>query len=582
MITRVTVRHFKRLKEASINLGDHIVFVGPNNSGKTSAVQALAVWRLALTKWIEKREKVKSKAKLRTGVAITRTDFIAIPLRDMRYLWHDCEVQDPASEKVRVEILVEGNNGVKDWRLGMELEFQGSEQIYCRPMRLSPDSEERMPIPEEARNITIGHLPPLAGLQRIEEKANERSLKTRIAEGRAGDVLRNLLYNVAEKNEKDWDALCGNVADLFQIELLKPQYLSTGEILVEYHNGLTPSGKKSNSHVKLDIGMGGSGFHQVLLLLAFLYDHTGAVLLYDEPDAHLEIIRQRDVYALLRRLAQERGAQLIVATHSEVIMVNTDFTKLCAFIGDTPRPLASSHDASQVRKSLSRISSSDYLLAKERGAVLYVEDYTDVDILRAWAKQIDHHALKVLDSPFVVYVGNVPSHARAHFAGLKAACSDLKGVLLTDHMDSAPQSGALVEMMWNRREIENYLLMPAAIIRLCVKAGQEIVGATQKNSPDLFVGNDEQIRAQVEKLFRKVSRISDEEFANPLEDTAYLKDVKASEVVLEPLFKEFYKSLGQYNTMPKNAFYRIAEAMTREEIHPEVVEKLDSIALIYG
>lgn len=578
MITRITIRNFKRLKEATVDLCDHVVFVGPNNSGKTTAVQALAVWRHALTRWLEKREKAKSKATLRTGVSITRSDFMTLPLRDMRNLWYNLDVQDPESGKIRVEILVEGSTGVKGWKCGMELEFQGSEMIYCRPMRVSPDSEERMPVPEEARAVTVGHLPPLAGLQRIEEKTTERSLKTRIAEGRAGDILRNLLYNVSKKSEPDWEALKKHVADLFQVELLKPEWLSSGEILVEYHNGLRPKGKKSNPNPKLDVGMGGSGFHQVLLLLAFLYDQSGVVLLYDEPDAHLEVIRQRDVYTLLRHLAQERNAQLIVATHSEVIMDNTHFNNICAFLGDRPRSLASAQESSQIRKSLSRISSADYLSAKERGAVLYVEDYTDIDILREWARQLDHPASKFLDSPFAVYIGNVPTLARDHFAGLKAACSGLRGVLLVDHTDTSLIEGLLTEMMWRRREIENYLLVPSAILRFCAQAAKEALGLSSKENDGLFSDAMEQDLPKYEELFKKISRFSEEEFAAPLKDSPYLTDVKASEIVLAPYFKEFYKIIRQYNVMPKNSFYRIAVAMEKEEIHPEVIEKLDVIA----
>jgi predicted ATPase len=575
MITRVTIRNFKRIREAAIDLRDHIVFVGPNNSGKTTAIQALAVWRLALARWLEKREKSKSKATLRTGVSITRSDLMVLPLRDMRSLWHNCDVMDSESRKVRAEIFVEGSTGAKDWAFGMELEFQGSEQIYCRPMRVSPDSEDRMPVPKEARAVTVGHLPPLAGLQRIEEKANERSLKTRIAEGRAGDILRNLLYNVSEKSETDWEALKKHVADLFQVELLKPEWLSSGEIFVEYHNGLRPAGKKSNPHPKLDVGMGGSGFHQVLLLLAFLYDQGGVVLLYDEPDAHLEVIRQRDVYSLLRRLAQDRNAQLIVATHSEEIMDNTDFTNMYAFLGETPKQLISRQEASQLRKSLSRISSSDYLKAKERGAVLYVEDHTDVEILKEWGRRLHHDALKFLESPFTVYVGNVPAVARGHFEGLKAAYPKLRGVLIIDKTDAVLKEGSLNEMMWRRREIENYLLVPAAILRFCAQAVKDTFGSSAENEDTpLPIGGT----PAVQKLFKKVSRISDEEFDAPLKDSPFLLDTKASEVILEPFFKEFYRMIGQYNVMPKNAFYRIAAVMEKEEIHPEVIEKLDAIA----
>jgi len=575
MITRVTISNFKRIKKATIDLRDHIVFVGPNNSGKTTAIQALAVWRLALSRWLEKREKSKSKATLRTGVPITRSDLTVLPLRDMRSLWHNCDVLDSESRKVRAEILVEGSTGAKDWAFGMELEFQGSEQIYCRPMRVSHDSEERMPVPDEARAVTVGHLPPLAGLQRIEEKANERSLKTRIAEGRAGDILRNLLYNVSEKSEADWEALKKHVADLFQVEMLNPQFLNSGEILVEYYNGLRPEGKKTNPHSKLDVGMGGSGFHQVLLLLAFLYDQGGIVLVYDEPDAHLEVIRQRDVYSLLRRLAQGRKAQLIVATHSEVIMDNTDFGNICAFLGDTPKPLVSDREASQLRKSLTRISGNDYLRAKERGAVLYVEDYTDVDILREWARRLDHPALKFLESPFAVYIGNVPSQGREHFAGLKAAYPALRGVLLIDHTEKELQSGPLKEKMWRRREIENYLLVPKAILRFCAQVVKDALGKDPKGKGSLpLFGKPEEVR----DLFKRISRISDEEFDAPFKDSPFLLDTKASELILEPFFKAFYKMIAEYNMMEKSASYRIAEVMEKDEIHPEVVEKLDDIA----
>jgi hypothetical protein len=82
----------------------------------------------------------------------------------------------------------------------------------------------------------------------------------------------------------------------------------------------------------------------------------------------------------------------------------------------------------------------------------------------------------------------------------------------------------------------------------------------------------------VRELFKRISRISDEEFDAPLKDSPFLMDTKASEVILEPFFKEFYRMIAQYNTMEKSAFYRIAEVMEKDEIHPDVVEKLNAIA----
>ena len=42
MLTRLLVRNFKRFGEVEIDLGSPVVFIGPNNSGKTSDMQALA------------------------------------------------------------------------------------------------------------------------------------------------------------------------------------------------------------------------------------------------------------------------------------------------------------------------------------------------------------------------------------------------------------------------------------------------------------------------------------------------------------------------------------------------------------
>jgi ABC-type sugar transport system ATPase subunit len=81
---------------------------------------------------------------------------------------------------------------------------------------------------------------------------------------------------------------------LFLIELEPPLYLQErGELELYYR---TPQ------KTRLEISLGGRGQQQVLLLLAYMEANPGAVLLIDEPDAHLEILRQREIYNLLSRV----------------------------------------------------------------------------------------------------------------------------------------------------------------------------------------------------------------------------------------------------------------------------------------
>ena len=52
---------------------------------------------------------------------------------------------------------------------------------------------------------------------------------------------------------------------------------------------------------------------------------------------------------------------------------------------------------------------------------------------------------------------NLPQKARDHFHGLREAKNDLVGIAIFDRLDRELQAAdALVEMMWRRREIENY------------------------------------------------------------------------------------------------------------------------------
>src|SRR5712692_2816313 len=93
MLTRLTARNFKRFGEVEVELGNPVVFIGPNNSGKTSALQALALWEVGLRRWNDKRRGEKTPEK-RPGVAINRRDLIAVPVPDANLLWRNLHVRD--------------------------------------------------------------------------------------------------------------------------------------------------------------------------------------------------------------------------------------------------------------------------------------------------------------------------------------------------------------------------------------------------------------------------------------------------------------------------------------------------------
>lgn len=568
MITRVKVEFFKKFEATSFELGNDIVLAGPNNSGKTTLLQAVAVWNLVLQRWqVEHAE--SSKAKQRTGVPVSRNDFTAVPLREMNLLWYDRDTGYSEGEKegakagqpklVAVTLYGKGPQG-GDWNLTVTLRYANKEQTY---VKLADDQGNPVTeIPTGAKGLNIVHVPPFSGIG-AEETGLQLGYQSRlVGQGKPGDILRNLLLEVhrvdKEKKSGLWKALADDVWSLFGYSLKEPQYSEATDpfIRIEYTHG--------KGRTAFDVASAGSGFHQVLTLLGFFYARPASVLLLDEPDAHLHVILQRQVYDLLRSVARRRQCQLLVSTHSEIILEDTGADQILSFYG-APHRLAIDTHRDQVREALKRLSSLDILAAENGQNILYVEDESDFKILAEFARVLKHDFSRFAALPFVcpIHGRNVPE-ARAHFFGLKAIHPQVKGVLLLDGDNrNLPEReiGAdnLTILRWNRYEIENYLLHPQSLLRF-----------VEGPNPDLLESNAR--RRSGDNFLRE--NFPPSVLTDPLKDSDYLIATAASKAILPGFFEKADTKLS------KKDYFQIAAQMRPNEIHPEVASKLDSIAAV--
>ena len=215
MLTKLTIRNFKRFGEVEIELGSPVVFIGPNNSGKTSAMQALALWDIGLKRWNEKRSG-KTATEKRPGVTINRRDLVSIPIPEANLLWRDLRVRDvrkvdgkQRTTNIRIDIIVEGVSRDQHWTCGLEFDYANDESFHCRPLRLSDDKvPDRMPVPVQAGCTHIAFLPPMLGLAAAETRLDEGAVNLRIGEGRTVEVLRNLCFQVYQAQREQWECAC--------------------------------------------------------------------------------------------------------------------------------------------------------------------------------------------------------------------------------------------------------------------------------------------------------------------------------------------------------------------------------------
>jgi hypothetical protein len=381
-----------------------------------------------------------------------------------------------------------------------------------------------------------------------------------IGQGQTAQVLRNLCYQISKDSEKGqaWTDLVATIKQLFGVTLRPPEYISQrGEITMEYEQ----------EGVRLDLSSSGRGLQQTVLLLSHLYANPNTVLLLDEPDAHLEIFRQRQTYQLLADVAASQRSQVIAASHSEVVLAEAAGRgKVIAFVG---RPHSMNDRGTQVIKALTTIGWDQYYQAEQSGWVLYLEGASDLAILQTFARTLDHRSQTALERPFVYYVStNLPNRAREHFYGLREGKPDLPGIAIFDRIESDLQRGtALVELMWDRREIENYFCTEEVLLAY----------ARFNQTDDLFglAERDRRVRAMRESIQEVTEALHTLDKPGP-----WSRDVKATDDFLDPVFRKFFSKLKLPLTFRKSDYYVLARFVPKEQLDPEIQEKLDRIVAV--
>jgi ABC-type taurine transport system ATPase subunit len=473
MITKLMLKNFKSVATETYEFTDFDLLVGRNNSGKSTILQAMAIWQFCVDEFH------RAKRGGKTGIQVVLPNFTALPVPEFNLLWHD---------KVdRKYPMVEGKRSTKPDYVLIEVELSWfSDKREARKFKaalryLAAQTAFAIPIPDwksfrEADQTPgfpkIAYVPPFSGLEPTEEWRDEGPIKRQIGKAQPGSILRNLLYRVCfppsadEAGQRtkdhelpsDWLELKAMVDRWFSLELLEPKYEKgvDTQIVCEYKQ----RGKT------FDIIAGGSGFHQALTLLAFLYGYRPTAILMDEPDAHMHVNLQREVLDYFQAKCRERGVQFILATHAEELVRGVDASRIISVLSQKPSRLTST---TGVLTAMADVSNAELAQLAASPMVLYVEGETDERILRGWARTCK--AEEALNKVCFHHMGGgsklqMKEATDRHFEGIRQILPKAKRLVLFD-FDTAenayhPEPANPILFEWKRRNIENYLLVPQA------------------------------------------------------------------------------------------------------------------------
>ena len=571
MIHKLTLRNFKSIGEQSYDFTDFDLLVGRNNSGKSTVLQALAIWQFC----VEEFSRAPRKGSGTNGIQVILPNFTALPVPEFRLLWKDQAVGQARTEKkgsqklILIEINVHWRGADKqDHEFGIGLRYQTSQTLYAIPTggwTKFRQCEQLLP--------KIAHVPPFSGLEPSEKWLDEAPTRQQVGKGQPGSVLRNLLLRVCPPPPKDtdgkvakgykvpanWTELARVVRQWFSVELQPPQYDSIKDVYigVEY---------KQNGKA-YDLIAGGSGFHQTMTLLAFLYGYQPTTILLDEPDAHLHVNLQREILDYFKKKSAEKGVQFLIATHAEEFVRGVDAHQILSLLKQVPKRIQSTPD---VLRAMAEVSNEEITRLMGSPYIVYVEGETDERILRAWAPQCG--ALPVMDKiNFKVMGGgnkrDMKKLADEHFEALKQIVLKVKRLMLFDYDSDEeafhPQAANPSLAEWRRKNIENYLLVPPAWRRAALRVLQlppdvpqdDLFAKPVLQAIDQFFA-DENLTLPASKTWRNVS-------AN------IFQEVDGKRI----LFKNdasLFHTLRNGDSAVEVLRDKVAAAMTADEIHEDV------------
>lgn len=581
------IENFKRFGDKQrVELDHPAVLIGPNNCGKTTAIQAIALWSQAIRTWYE--NKGKAPPRKRTATSLNRLNIVSVPVQRTRYFWHNTTVRK-ANRNIPLVVTLGVLYQNRIEPVTMLFRNQGEDLVYCTPDKATL---ERPEVIEAAAELSVELLYPMSGLETEEPILQPGRIDVLLGQGQTAQVLRNLCLLVYNESADDWARIVDLTERLFRVDLGSPQETHRGSIELFY--------RQEGVKQLLEVALAGRGFQQMLLIFAYLYSHPRSVLLIDEPDAHLEILRQKQVYVLLREIASANRSQVILVTHSEVLLDEALDHNLTLLLGGQADDLAKKKD---IRNTLKHYGTDHYVRARQRGYVLYVEGGTDLDMLRALANHLNHPVAKSwdervntfyvrdnfpdqdLDAELVRAEGGFGVTPRVHYFAMRQMVPHLVGLAILDgdgkHRSEALEDG-LTEVYWSRYEAENYFVTPDVLKEFSMREYSDLPLFGQ-HGLDIDAVLDDLV---LERVF--AGRKRDFETYRQLDPSAgrLLWEARTERIKLSDFAEEFFRRLAHRLShamlLRKGELHRLVPFADPKSISREVSEKLDLLAQLFA
>ena len=271
------------------------VLVGGNNSGKSSIIQGLH-FGVGLLQTIALADKwVKS-----SSTSLNPNQLIYSPSEDVYALGPGGKLFEPEDQAIRLDLNMESGKACS-----VEVRKGRNRNILVGVT--NPELAQQLSSLEKPFSIFS---PGLAGISKRETYVSDGVLFRTLARGDANLVLRNILLRLSGSDA--WIPFLSDLRDVFPDLDIEVAFKKETDELIDVKI------RTVKDWVPLEIA--GTGVLQATQILSYIHRFDPSIVVLDEPDSHLHPNNQRLLCALLRRVSEERGTQVLLTTHSRHVV----------------------------------------------------------------------------------------------------------------------------------------------------------------------------------------------------------------------------------------------------------------------
>lgn len=292
------VKRFKGIQNAAFDVDSINVFIGANNSGKSSIAQLLH-FGVSIFQAIDLAKRWGNNSSV--ALSLSPAQLLYSPCVDLYALGSGGKLLEASESAIELSLTL--SNGEK---IVLEIRRGRNGNIHV--------NVENVPVAKTLSNLKIPftiYSPGLAGIARYETFISDGVLLRTIARGDANLVLRNILIRLSGKSE-EWSDFTSDLKQLFdRIEISVEFAPETDEHIMVFADLGTG---------KIPIELAGTGVLQAVQILGYVHFFHPSVIILDEPDSHLHPNNQRLLCKLLQGVAEERATQVFLTTHSRHVV----------------------------------------------------------------------------------------------------------------------------------------------------------------------------------------------------------------------------------------------------------------------